>query len=117
MTHAFFKGLLFLGGGSVMHAMSGEQDIRKMGGLDKKITYTYYTMAVATLAIAGIFPFAGFFSKDEILGRAFDRFFLLWVVGFITARLTAFYMFRLLFLTFFCYCPADWPAAKNIPAS
>jgi NADH-quinone oxidoreductase subunit L len=117
MTHAFFKALLFLGAGSVIHAMSGEQDIRKMGGLDKKIKYTYYTMAVATLAIAGIFPFAGFFSKDEILGRAFDRFFLLWVVGFITAGLTAFYMFRLLFLTFFGYCRADEHVEKHIHES
>jgi len=117
MTHAFFKALLFLGAGSVIHAMSGEQDIRKMGGLDKKIKYTYYTMLIATLAIAGIFPFAGFFSKDEILGRAFDRFFLLWVVGFITAGLTAFYMFRLLFLTFFGYCRADEHVEKHIHES
>jgi NADH-quinone oxidoreductase subunit L len=117
MTHAFFKALLFLGAGSVIHAMSGEQDIRKMGGLDKKIRYTYYTMLMATLAIAGIFPFAGFFSKDEILGRAFDRFFLLWVVGFITAGLTAFYMFRLLFLTFFGYCRADEHVEKHIHES
>jgi len=117
MTHAFFKALLFLGAGSVIHAMSGEQDIRKMGGLDKKIKYTYYTMLIATLAIAGIFPFAGFFSKDEILGRAFDRFFLLWIVGFITAGLTAFYMFRLLFLTFFGYCRADEHVEKHIHES
>jgi NADH-quinone oxidoreductase subunit L len=117
MTHAFFKALLFLGAGSVIHAMSGEQDIRKMGGLDKKIKYTYYTMLIATLAIAGIFPFAGFFSKDEILGRAFDRFFLLWVVGFITAGLTAFYMFRMLFLTFFGYCRADEHVEKHIHES
>jgi NADH-quinone oxidoreductase subunit L len=117
MTHAFFKALLFLGAGSVIHAMSGEQDIRKMGGLDKKIKYTYYTMLIATLAIAGIFPFAGFFSKDEILGRAFDRFFLLWVVGFITAGLTAFYMFRMLFLTFFGYCRADEHVEKHVHES
>jgi len=117
MTHAFFKALLFLGAGSVIHAMSGEQDIRKMGGLDKKIKYTYYTMAVATLAIAGIFPFAGFFSKDEILGRAYDRFFFMWIVGFITAGLTAFYMFRLLFLTFFGYCRADEHVEKHIHES
>jgi NADH-quinone oxidoreductase subunit L len=117
MTHAFFKALLFLGAGSVIHAVSGEQDIRKMGGLDKKIKYTYYTMLIATLAIAGIFPFAGFFSKDEILGRAFDRFFLLWVVGFITAGLTAFYMFRMLFLTFLGYCRADEHVEKHIHES
>src|SRR5206468_1407896 len=82
MTHAFFKALLFLGAGSVIHAMSGEQDIRKMGGLWQKIPITARTFGVATLAIAGIFPFAGFFSKDEILGQAFDRFFLLWIIGF-----------------------------------
>jgi len=117
MTHAFFKALLFLGAGSVIHAMSGEQDIRKMGGLDKKIKYTYTTMLIATMAIAGIFPFAGFFSKDEILGQAFDRFFLLWIVGFITAGLTAFYMFRLLFLTFFGYCRADEHVEKHIHES
>ncbi len=88
-----------------------------MGGLDKKIKYTYSTMLIATLAIAGIFPFAGFFSKDEILGRTFDRFFLLWIVGFITAGLTAFYMFRLLFLTFFGYCRADEHVEKHIHES
>jgi NADH-quinone oxidoreductase subunit L len=117
MTHAFFKALLFLGAGSVIHAMSGEQDIRKMGGLWEKIPITAKTFAVATLAIAGIFPFAGFFSKDEILGRAFDRYFSLWVVGFITAGMTAFYMFRLLFLTFFGYSRADEHAAKHIHES
>jgi len=117
MTHAFFKALLFLGAGSVIHAMGGEQDIRKMGGLNKKIKYTYVTMLIATMAIAGIFPFAGFFSKDEILGQAFDRFFLLWIVGFITAGLTAFYMFRLLFLTFFGYCRADEHVEKHIHES
>ncbi len=117
MTHAFFKALLFLGAGSVIHAMGGEQDIRKMGGLNKKIKYTYVTMLIATMAIAGIFPFAGFFSKDEILGQAFDRFFLLWIIGFITAGLTAFYMFRLLFLTFFGYCRADEHVEKHIHES
>jgi len=117
MTHAFFKALLFLGAGSVIHAMSGEQDIRKMGGLWNKIPTTARTFLVATLAIAGVFPFAGFFSKDEILGRAFDRFFFLWVVGFITAGLTAFYMFRLLFLTFFGYSRADEHVEKHIHES
>src|SRR5216684_741089 len=117
MTHAFFKALLFLGAGSVIHAMSGEQDIRKMGGLWEKIPNTARTFAVATLAIAGIFPFAGFFSKDEILGQAFDRFFLMWIVGFITAGMTAFYMFRLLFLTFFGYSRADEHAQKHIHES
>ncbi|HUC55338.1 MAG TPA: NADH-quinone oxidoreductase subunit L [Candidatus Cybelea sp.] len=117
MTHAFFKALLFLGAGSVIHAMSGEQDIRKMGGLWDKIPYTAWTFAAATLAIAGIFPFAGFFSKDEILGQAFDRFFLLWIVGYITAGLTAFYMFRLFFLTFIGYCRADEHVEKHIHES
>ncbi len=117
MTHAFFKALLFLGAGSVIHAMSGEQDIRKMGGLWEKIPITAKTFAVATLAISGIFPFAGFFSKDEILGRAFDRYFSLWFVGFITAGMTAFYMFRLLFLTFFGYSRADEHAQKHIHES
>jgi NADH-quinone oxidoreductase subunit L len=101
MTHAFFKGLLFLAAGSVIHAMSGEQDMLKMGGLAKKIPTTYRTMLIATLAIAGIPPLAGFFSKDEILGKAFGVNHLLWLVGWITAGITAFYMFRLLFLTFY----------------
>jgi NADH-quinone oxidoreductase subunit L len=117
MTHAFFKALLFLGAGSVIHAMSGEQDIRKMGGLWEKIPNTARTFAVATLAIAGIFPFAGFFSKDEILGRAFDRFFLLWIIGFITAGLTAFYMSRLFFLTFSGRCRAGEHIEKHIHES
>src|SRR5437762_7053365 len=114
MTHAFFKALLFLGAGSVIHAMSGEQDLQKMGGLWNKIPITAKTFAVATLAISGIFPFAGFFSKDEILGRAFDRYFSLWLVGLITAGMTAFYMFRLLFLTFFGYSRADEHVEKQI---
>ncbi len=117
MTHAFFKALLFLGAGSVIHAMSGEQDIRKMGGLWEKIPNTAKSFAVATLAIAGIFPFAGFFSKDEILGQAFDRFFFLWIVGFITAGMTAFYMSRLFFLTFSGYCRADEHVEKHIHES
>jgi NADH-quinone oxidoreductase subunit L len=117
MTHAFFKALLFLGAGSVIHAMSGEQDIRKMGGLWQKIPITARTFGVATLAIAGIFPFAGFFSKDEILGQAFDRFFVLWIVGFITAGMTAFYMFRLFFLTFIGYCRADEHVERHIHES
>jgi NADH-quinone oxidoreductase subunit L len=117
MTHAFFKALLFLGAGSVIHAMSGEQDIQKMGGLWDKIPVTAKTFGIATLAISGIFPFAGFFSKDEILGQAFDRFFLMWIVGFITAGMTAFYMFRLLFLTFFGYSRADEHAEKHIHES
>ncbi|MGH9737807.1 MAG: NADH-quinone oxidoreductase subunit L [Candidatus Acidiferrales bacterium] len=104
MTHAFFKGLLFLTAGSVIHAMGGEQDMTKMGGLRKKIPVTYWTMLIATLAIAGIPGFAGFFSKDEILGavRSGPHASLwLWVVGVVGAGLTSFYMFRLMFLTFF----------------
>jgi NADH-quinone oxidoreductase subunit L len=100
MTHAFFKGLLFLAAGSVIHAMSGEQDMQKMGALAGKIRTTYLTMLTATLAIAGIPPLAGFFSKDEILAHAFERSHALWLVGWITAGMTAFYMFRLIFLTF-----------------
>jgi NADH-quinone oxidoreductase subunit L len=117
MTHAFFKALLFLGAGSVIHAMSGEQDIRKMGGLWSKIPATSRTFLIATLAIAGIFPFAGFFSKDEILGRAFDRYFSLWLVGFVTAGMTAFYMFRLFFLAFSGYTRTDEHVEKHIHES
>lgn len=101
VTHAFFKACLFLGAGSVIHAMGGEQDIRKMGGLKSSIPKTYLTFLIATLAIAGIFPFAGFFSKDEILAHVFAHNKILWLLGLIGSMLTAFYMFRLLFLTFF----------------
>jgi NADH-quinone oxidoreductase subunit L len=101
MTHAFFKGLLFLASGSVIHALSGEQDMRKMGGLREKIPITFWTMLIGTLAIAGIFPFAGFLSKDLILGRVYEHSMALWLVGYFTAGMTAFYMFRLIFLTFF----------------
>ncbi len=104
-THAFFKALLFLGAGSVIHALSGEQDLRNMGDLRKRIPTTYWTMFVATLAIAGIPPLAGFFSKDEILWQAFrsanGSFPYLWLIGFGTALMTAFYMARLIFLTFY----------------
>jgi NADH-quinone oxidoreductase subunit L len=100
MTHAFFKGLLFLAAGSVIHALSGEQDMQKMGALSGKIRKTYLTMLAATLAIAGVPPLAGFFSKDEILAHAFEYSHALWLVGWLTAGMTAFYMFRLLFLTF-----------------
>ena len=103
-THAFFKALLFLGAGSVIHAMSGEQDMRNMGDLHRRIPITHWTMFIATLAIAGIPPFAGFFSKDEILWQAWTSeggaYRLLWFVGYATALMTAFYMFRLMFLTF-----------------
>jgi NADH-quinone oxidoreductase subunit L len=105
MTHAFFKALLFLSAGSVIHALSGEQDMRKMGGLRKRIPITFWTMTMGVFAIAGIPPWAGFFSKDEILYRAFTSDNplgkLLWFVGLFTAGMTAFYMFRLWFKTFF----------------
>ena len=101
MTHGFFKGLLFLGSGSVIHAVHGEQDMRNMGGLSKKIPITYVTMLVGAIAISGIPPLAGFFSKDEILGEAFKfGFWWVWAVGLFVALLTAFYMFRLTGLTF-----------------
>jgi NADH-quinone oxidoreductase subunit L len=101
MTHAFFKGLLFLAAGSVIHAMGGEQDMRKMGGLRKKIPVTFWTMLMGTLAIAGIPGFSGFFSKDEILGEALRVNPILGWLGVFAAGLTSFYMFRLIFLTFF----------------
>jgi NADH-quinone oxidoreductase subunit L len=104
MTHAFFKGLLFLAAGSVIHAMGGEQDMRLMGGLRKQIPATYWTMFIATLAIAGIPGFAGFFSKDEILdaaGSGPHANITFWLLGLAAAGLTSFYMFRLIFLTFF----------------
>jgi NADH-quinone oxidoreductase subunit L len=101
MTHAFFKGLLFLAAGSVIHAVGGEQDMRKMGGLRTKIPWTFWTMTAATFAIAGFWPFAGFFSKDEILWQASRVSFVYWGIGVFTAFLTSFYMFRLWFLTFF----------------
>jgi NADH-quinone oxidoreductase subunit L len=100
-THGFFKGLLFLGSGSVIHAVDGEQDMRKMGGLARRIPTTYATMLVGSVAIAGVPPLAGFFSKDEILGGAFKNGFLwVWAIGFAVAGMTAFYMFRLLGMTF-----------------
>jgi NADH-quinone oxidoreductase subunit L len=101
MTHAFFKGLLFLAAGSVIHAMGGEQDMRKMGGLRTKIPITFWTMLMGTLAIAGIPGFAGFFSKDEILDQALHVSPVLGWLGVFAAGLTSFYMFRLIFLTFF----------------
>ncbi|MGK6350448.1 NADH-quinone oxidoreductase subunit L [Parapedobacter sp. DT-150] len=101
ITHAFFKALLFLGAGSVIHAMSDEQDMRSMGGLKKQLPITYLTMLIGTIAIAGIPPLSGFFSKDEILAHAFADSKLLWALGLVGALFTAFYMFRMLFLTFF----------------
>jgi NADH-quinone oxidoreductase subunit L len=101
MTHGFFKGLLFLGSGSVIHAVHEEQDMRYMGGLSRKIKITYVTMLIGSIAIAGIPPLAGFFSKDEILGEAWKLGFQwVWAIGWIVAGLTAFYMFRLMGLTF-----------------
>src|ERR1700680_160269 len=103
-THAFFKALLFLGAGSVIHVMSGEQDMRNMGDLRKRIPITFWTMVIATLAITGIPPFAGFVSKDEILWQTWTSeggaYRVLWFVGYLTALMTAFYMFRLIYLTF-----------------
>jgi NADH-quinone oxidoreductase subunit L len=101
MTHAFFKGLLFLAAGSVIHAVGGEQDMRRMGGLRTKLPWTFWTMTAATLAIAGIPGLAGFFSKDEILWRAYQASWAYWLVGVVTAFITSFYMFRLWFMTFF----------------
>jgi NADH-quinone oxidoreductase subunit L len=104
-THAYFKALLFLGAGSVIHALGGEQDLRKMGALRHKIPWTYRFFLIAALAIVGAPPLAGFFSKDEILWQAWSNpehgWWLLWLIGFITAGMTAFYMWRLVFLTFF----------------
>jgi NADH-quinone oxidoreductase subunit L len=103
-THAFFKGLLFLASGSVIHALSGEQDMRKMGALKSKIKITHWVFIIGSLALAGIFPFAGFFSKDEILWSAYNASSigrLLWVLGVVGAFMTAFYSFRLIYLTFY----------------
>jgi NADH-quinone oxidoreductase subunit L len=120
MTHAFFKGLLFLGAGSVMHALSGELDMRKMGALRKKIPYTFWTFFIATLAIAGIPGLSGFFSKDEILWQAFSSshgHWLLWAVAAIAAGMTAFYMFRALFMTFFGESRVDHHVAHHVHES
>ena len=100
-THAFFKALLFLGAGSVIHALQGEQDIRRMGGLKRYLPVTYLTFFVAVLAISGIPPFAGFFSKDEILARAFAYSPIVWGISLLASLLTVFYMFRLFYLTFY----------------
>jgi len=100
ITHAFFKALLFLGAGSVIHAMSNEQDMRNMGGLRKKLPLTFLTMMVGTIAIAGIPPFSGFFSKDEILAHVYEHNKAFWVIAVIGAMFTSFYMFRMMYLTF-----------------
>ena len=121
MTHAFFKALLFLGAGSVIHGQDGEQDIRKMGGLKEKMPVTFATFMTATLAIAGIVPLAGFFSKDEILWGAFSTGHVgVWAVLALSAGLTAFYMFRLTFLVFFGTHRGDhhvWDHAHESPRS
>ncbi len=117
MTHAFFKALLFLGSGSVIHALSGEQDMRKMGALWGKIPTTAKTFLVASIAIAGIPPLAGFFSKDAILGHAFEYNKFLWLIGFITAGMTAFYMFRLVNMTFFGQSRVDHEVEHHIHES
>ncbi len=120
MTHAFFKGLLFLGAGSVIHGMHGEQDMQKMGGLRAYQPITFWTFVAATLAITGIPGFAGFFSKDEILAQAFampNGGPWLWAIGFVAAGCTSFYMFRLLFLTFFGECRADEHTRHHIHES
>src|SRR5690606_37489207 len=101
LTHAFFKALLFLGAGSVIHAMSGEQDMRSMGGLRKALPITFITMLIGTLAISGIPPFAGFFSKDEILAHVWEHNKIMWAFGLLASFMTSFYTFRLMFLTFF----------------
>jgi NADH-quinone oxidoreductase subunit L len=101
MAHAFFKALLFLGAGSVIHSMSGEQNMDCMGGLARRIPRTWITFMAGALALSGIFPFAGFWSKDEILGRNFHAgVYIIWVVGLIAAFITAFYTFRMVFVTF-----------------
>jgi NADH-quinone oxidoreductase subunit L len=118
MAHGFFKGLLFLGSGSVIHAVHEEQDMRRMGGLAKKIPITYWTMLIGSLAISGIPPLAGFFSKDEILGEAFKLGFpWVWAIGILVALMTAFYMFRLMGLTFWGESRVDPHVEPNIHES
>jgi len=117
MTHAFFKGLLFLAAGSVIHAVGGEQDMRRMGGLRRHIPWTFWTMTAATFAIAGFPPFAGFFSKDAILFRAYSSPYgswVYWLIGVFTAFLTSFYMFRLWFLTFFGEYRGEMTAGEHV---
>jgi len=118
VTHAFFKALLFLGSGSVIHAVSGEQDMRKMGGLRSKIPYTYWTLVAAALALSGIVPFAGFWSKDEILGMNFKGgAYILWFIGLVAAFITAFYTFRLIFMTFWGESRMDPEVEKHVHES
>lgn len=120
MTHAFFKACLFLGAGSVIHGMGGEQDMRKMGGLKDKMPLTFLTFLISTVAIAGIPPTAGFFSKDEILWQAFSSSHgsvVLWAMGFVAAGLTSFYMSRQVIMTFFGTCRADHHTQEHIHES
>lgn len=117
VTHAFFKALLFLCAGSVMHALSGELDMRKMGGLKSFLPKTYMTFFIGCLAIVGIPPFAGFFSKDEILWKAFQGNFFLWAIGAIAAFMTAFYMFRAVFMTFYGESRMEPEVAKHVHES
>jgi NADH-quinone oxidoreductase subunit L len=118
MTHAFFKALLFLSAGSVIHALSGEQDIRKMGGLKDRIPWTHALFLIGTLAIAGIFPLSGFWSKDEILAHAFlNHQYILYGIGAVGAFLTAFYMFRLTYLTFYGHSRMDHHTAQHVHES
>jgi NADH-quinone oxidoreductase subunit L len=120
MTHAFFKACLFLGSGSVIHAMGGEQDMRKMGGLRTAMPWTFWTFTISVLAIAGVPGLAGFFSKDEILWQAFSSehgSVWLWLIGVATAGLTAFYMFRQLFMVFFGACRADHHTQEHLHES
>ena len=120
-THAFFKALLFLGSGAVIHALAGEQDIRHMGGLRKGLPITYWTFLIGAIAIAGVPPLAGFFSKDEILWKTFaSGHRIMWIIGLVTSFLTATYMFRLVFLTFHGerrYAAASPAAAHHGPAA
>ncbi len=117
MTHAFFKALLFLGAGSVIHALEGEQDIMKMGGLRKSLPKTYWTFLIGTLAIAGLPPLSGFFSKDEILSAVFSNGLPMWILAVSVTMMTAFYMFRLLFLTFFGTNRSSHPQSRKIHES
>lgn len=117
LTHAFFKACLFLGAGSVIHAMHHEQDMRNMGGLRRHMPVTFWTFLVATIAIAGMPPLAGFFSKDEILWKAYQHNPMHWLLGFVGAAMTSFYMFRLVFMTFFGECRADEHTKEHIHES
>jgi NADH-quinone oxidoreductase subunit L len=118
MTHAFFKGLLFLCAGSIIHSLEGEQDMNKMGGLRSKLPITFWTMFVATLAISAVPPFSGYFSKDMILEAAYESgHTVLWLLGVITAGLTSFYMFRLIFMTFFGESRVDHEKEHHIHES